>query len=329
MTAPRILSCAVVTLVALTACTSAPGDPVVGPPTAGGVVGAGEGSGGPASSPEPGDPGVSPGAVALTADEYRTELQEARDPIRDAVKRLAGTGGLKTLGKQLDRTTTAVDGAVTRLGALSPPAEVKAQHDGYVAALRDLSASFGGARQDAASQQLCTGPAVLANMGKEGSLSAVERAAGALSGYPASVISVKAPKERDRRLSNGSFVASESRSGRGSLELRNGTAQDAVVILVRGGRKAVSVYVRKKSKFKIQGVRDGNYKIYYTFGEDWDSKARTFTRSCDFQQFGKSVRFTTTRTATHIRWSVWTITLHSVVGGNVKPKKINPNDFPG
>ncbi|MEU4831019.1 hypothetical protein [Streptosporangium sp. NPDC023615] len=325
MTAPRILSCAVVTLVALTACTSAPGDPVVGPPTAGGVVGVGEDAGNPTSSA---DPGVSPGAVALTADEYRAKLEEARDPIRDAVKRLAGTGGLKTLGRQLQQTTTAVDGAVVRLAALSPPAEVKVQHDGYVEALRNLSAAFGGARQDAASQQLCTGPAVLTNMGDEGVLSAVERAADALSGYPASVISVKAAKERDRRLSNGSFIASESRSGRGSLELRNGSPRDAVVVMVRGGRKVVSVYVRKKAKFKIQGVRDGNYKIYYTFGEDWDSKARTFTRKCDFEQFGKSVRFTTTRTATHIRWSVWTITLHSVIGGNVKPKKINPGDFP-
>ncbi|GAA3022106.1 hypothetical protein [Streptosporangium longisporum] len=325
MTAPRILSCALVTLVALSACSSA-GDPVVGPATAGGVVGTDRGAGGRTSS---GAPSAPPGAVALTPDEYRAELKEARDPVRDAVKKLAGTGGLKTLGKQLERTTTAVDGAVTRLAALAPPAEVRTQHDGYVEALRELSAALGSARQDAASQQLCTGPAVLTNMDREGALDTVEQAAKALNGYPASVVSVKAAKERDRRLSNGSFIVSESRTGRGSLEVRNGNPQDAVVIMTRGGRKAVGVYVRKKSNFKIQGVRDGNYKIFYTFGEDWDAKARTFTRSCDFQQFGKSVRFTTVTTATQIRWSTWRITLHSVVGGNVKPKKVNPGDFPG
>ncbi|WP_329083366.1 MULTISPECIES: hypothetical protein [unclassified Streptosporangium] len=319
MTSPRLLACAMVTLVALTACTSSPGDPVVGPATAGGTVGTGQGSGAPISSPA---------AATLTPDEYRAELEEARGPVRDAVKKLASTGGLKTLGKQLQKTSGAVEGAVTRLSALAPPAEVKAQHDSYVEALGRLRTSFDTARQDAEEQRVCTGPAVLTGMAQADQLSDVEDVAKTLSGYPASVIPVKAAKERDRRLSNGRFIASEGRPGRAYLELRNGTKQDAVVVLVRGKKKAVTVYVRKKSNFKIRGVRDGSYKIYYTLGEDWDAKARTFTRSCTFEQFGKTVRFRTVNTATQIRWTDWTITLHAVSGGTVKPKKVKPGDFP-
>ncbi|MGJ6961975.1 hypothetical protein ACSDR0_08665 [Streptosporangium sp. G11] len=324
MTTPRLLACAVVTLVALTACTAPPGEPVVGPATAGGIVGAGQGPDGQTSPSSTGPPA----AVTLTPDEYRAELEEARGPVRDAVKKLAATGGLKTLGKQLQRTSGAVEGAVTRLSALAPPAEVKAQHDSYVEALRRLRTSFDTARQDTEEQRVCTGPAVLSGMAKADQLSDVEDVAKTLSGYPASVISVKAPKERARRLSNGRFIASEGRPGRAYLELRNGTRQDAVVVLLRGKKKAVTVYVRKKSNFKIRGVRDGSYKIYYTLGEDWDAKARTFTRSCSFEQFGKSVRFRTINTATQIRWTDWTITLHAVSGGTVKPKKVKPGDFP-
>ncbi len=324
VTTPRLLACAVVTLVALTACTPSPGDPVVGPATAGGTVGAGQGSGDRISSPPTG----SPAAVTLTPDEYRAELEEARGPVRDAVRKLAATGGLKTLGKQLQKTSGAVEGAVTRLSALAPPAEVKAQHDSYVEALGRLRTSFDTARQDAEEQRVCTGPAVLTGMAEADQLSDVEDVAKTLSGYPASVIPVKAAKKRDRRLSNGRFIASEGRTGRAYLELRNGTRQDAVVVLVRGKKKAVTVYVRKKSNFKIRGVRDGSYKIYYTLGQDWDAKARTFTRSCAFEQFGKSVRFRTVHTATQIRWTDWTITLHAVTGGTVKPKKVKPGDFP-
>ncbi|MER5623343.1 hypothetical protein ABT061_20105 [Streptosporangium sp. NPDC002544] len=329
MTTPRILACAVATLVALTACTASSDEKVVGPATAGGVAGVGQGSGGRASSPPTGSPATSPAVVTLTPEEYRTELEKARGPVRAAVKKLAATGGLKTLDKRLKQASTAVDGAVTRLAELAPPAEVKVQHDDYVEALRALSVAFGGARRDAEAQRFCTGPAVLTGMDRAGELSDVEKAADALSGYPASVISVKAPKQRTRRLPNGRFIASEGRPGRAFLELRNGTRQDAVVVLVRGKRKAVTVYVRKKSKFKIRGVRDGSYKIYYTFGSDWDSKARSFTRSCDFEQFGKSVRFRTVYTAAQIRWTDWTITLHAVMGGTVKPKRIKPGDFPG
>jgi hypothetical protein len=314
---PRLLSCAVVTMLTLSACTSTLREPVVGPPTASGVAGA-----------TPAPSGGTPTAGMLTADEYRAELEEARGPVRDALKKLAGTGGLKTLGKQLDKTSTAVEGAVTRLAVLAPPAEVKLQHDNYVEALRRFGSAFGSAHQDAEAQKVCTGPAVLTRMEKAGELADVEEVAKTLTGYPAGVVSVKAPKQQNRRLPNGRYIRSEGRPGRAYLELNNGNSQDAVIVLVRGKTKAVTVYVRKKSKFRVQGVRDGSYKVYYTFGSDWDSKSRTFTRSCTFEQFGKSVRFKTTYTAGQIRWSDWTLTLHSVVGGTVVPKRIKPGDFP-
>ena len=88
------------------------------------------------------------------------------------------------------------------------------------------------------------------------------------------------------------------------------------------------LYVRKKAKFKISGVTDGSYRIYFTHGVDWDGKARSFTRECSFERFQSPVRFKTTYTATQIRWHDWRITLHAITGGNAKTSKVDPDDFP-
>ncbi|MFF5205952.1 hypothetical protein [Streptosporangium sp. NPDC000396] len=325
MSTPRLLSCAVVTMLTLCACTSVtPREPVTGQASASGVVGSGPGFN---SGPDVSASGT-PAAAGLTPEAYRAELDKARGPIREALKKLNATGG-KDLDKRLERTVTTVEEAVAGLETLAPPPEVKPEHGSYVDTLRRLAGALAGAKEDVQAQEVCTGPAVLT--GVRGQLSPVRESGAALAGlgdYRADVIPVKVAGERSRRLSNGKFIKSEGRPGRAYLELRNGNKQDAVVVLVRGKKKAITVYVRKKSKFKIQGVRDGKYKVYYTLGVDWDSKARSFTRSCTFEQFGKSVRFKTIYTSTQIRWTDWTITLNAVAGGTVRPKRIKPNEFP-
>ncbi|MFD0888453.1 hypothetical protein ACFQ08_28295 [Streptosporangium algeriense] len=324
MTAPRLISCAVVTMMALSACTTvSSNDPVVGGPTAGGVVGQGTG---PAGS----DPAAAPTVVELTADAYRAELDKARGPIREAIRKLNDTGG-KGLAERLERTVSTMESAVSGLEVLVPPSDVKVQHGNYVGALRSLTSALSDAKADVDAQDVCTGPAVLTGADEVGRLSPVRDSARALAGlgdYPADVVSVKVSGERSRRLGNGSYISSESRPGRAYLELKNGNNRDAVVVLMRGKKKAIAVYVRKKSSFKVRGVRDGTYKVYYTLGVDWDSRSRAFSRSCSFEQFGKSVRFRTTRTWSQIRWTNWTLTLNAVVGGTVRPKHIKPNEFP-
>jgi hypothetical protein len=129
--------------------------------------------------------------------------------------------------------------------------------------------------------------------------------------------------EQDRRLDNGQFVRAGSRTGRGELTIDNGGGQDGVV-----SSPAFSVYVRNGSKYTVKGIRDGTYEIFFTTGADWDSQNRTFTRDHTFQRFDDTLNFTTTKTSTEIRWSTWTITLHSVIGGTANASEVNPNDFP-
>ncbi|MFC4060132.1 hypothetical protein ACFOWE_17645 [Planomonospora corallina] len=327
--APRLLSGAALATAAaltLTACTAVPATrPTGGQATASGVVGAmGGGSGTPGGAAD-----ATPAPAGLTAEQYRAELQQARGPVRDALRKLADADGYKGLGKRVDRTASAVRQAVARLEALTPPAEVTLQHSTYLDALRMFGAAFDGAGQDVRAQEVCTGPAVLTRLDRSGDLPDMKEAAAGLAGYPADVVSVKAAKQKTRRLGNGRIIQSESRTGRGSVKVHNGGTSDAVVFLVRGKKKAVVFYVRKKSRATVPGIRDGKYRIFYTTGSDWDSGARAFSRSCAFTEFGKSVRFRTTRSGGYIRWDNWTLTLHAVKGGNVRSKPVDPDKFPG
>ncbi|MFB9719093.1 hypothetical protein [Planobispora longispora] len=333
--ARRLLPCAVVTVFALTACSSfvPEREPVRGQATAGGVVGsfggAGDASGGdPSAAPSTAGPSAAPSPSALTAEAYRAELEKAGKPVKEALRKLAGTGGLKSLDRRVESTASAADDAVARLSGLTPPPELAAQHGTYVGALREFADAVGAARWDVESQKVCTGSSVLAELEKLGRLSQMKTAAKGLEGYPADVISVKVAERKNRRLSNGKIIKSESRTGRGSMKVHNGGKQDAVVVVTRGGKRVLSFYVRKKGRTTISGMRDGTYRVFYTTGADWDGKARAFTRSCDFTEFGKKVPFKTTYSGGYVRWNNWTLTLHAVKGGTVQSKPVKPDAFP-
>ncbi|MER6947630.1 hypothetical protein ABT294_26720 [Nonomuraea sp. NPDC000554] len=328
MSAPRLISCALA-LAALTAstvaCTSTVPGPTGGEPVARGVAG------GPVSNPSgtSADPSATAPA-ALTADAYKSELSGRHKTMLDALNSMAGARTVKTLNQRLGTAEQALESSADELAALSPPQEVKTQHDAYVTSLRDLASSLGSSAGKVGSRALCTSSAVLTDL--NGQLKALDQAGEALQGaggFPADVVTVKAKGKQNRRLGNGHYLRKDTLNGRSSLQIDNGGSRDAVVTVVKGGSKAFSVYVRKKSKFKVRGVRDGTYKIFFTHGVDWDGKSSSFTRDCSFERFQKSVKFKTTYTATQILWHDWRITLHAISGGNAKTSDVDPEQFPG
>lgn len=320
--ASRMISCALaLATLTLSACTSTGPTLTGGEPRAGGVAGGGE----------PGDAaGQSPAPSALTAEAYKDELKTRHKTMSGAIKSLVGARTVKTLDKRVEAAREALDGGATELAALVPPAEVKAQHDAYITSLREVAADLGSTAAKVGAFDLCTAPAVLTDLG--GSLSALDKAGEALrdaGDYPADIVSVKTGKKQTRRLNNGTFLRKGGLGGRSSLQIHNGGSSDAVINVVRGTSKVLSVYVRRKAKFKINNVSDGTYRVYFTNGVDWDRKRRAFSRECSFQRFQKSVRFKTTTTATQIRWTDWRITLHPITGGNARTARVDPDDFPG
>lgn len=280
------------------------------------------------------DPESSPDAApALTPDAYQAELAAVSGRIGKALRDIAKARTLKSLGQRVERARKTVAAAVARLEPLRPPAEIGAEHTDYVTALRALRGRLDGLGDAVADRSLCAASSVLARLGKSKEFAMVKRAGAGFadeggSGYRVAVIKFTPPKERNRRLGNGTILASGIRGGRGGLTVQNGTGDDSVVTLLLGKRKAVSVYVRKGSTVTVSNIRDGTYRVYFTSGVDYDRAARTFTRRCVFQRFDDPLPYRTVYTATQVRWSNWTLTLNKVVGGNASTSHVSPDDFP-
>lgn len=129
-----------------------------------------------------------------------------------------------------------------------------------------------------------------------------------------------------RRLSNGTFIKQTMpRTGEGELEVNNGQDLDAVVVLTAlNDAPLFAVYIQARNSFKIEGISDGTYKVFFMLGEDWDSASGRFTRKVRYQVFEDTFRYTTTSTTA----TIWRITLHPVVGGTGRTDSVSPSNFP-
>ncbi|MEV4377131.1 hypothetical protein [Streptosporangium sp. NPDC049644] len=126
------------------------------------------------------------------------------------------------------------------------------------------------------------------------------------------------------RPGNGKILYSRYSRGQGTLKVKNGNRTDAVITLVRGRSKALSVYVRARSTATVRVVRDGTYTIFYTSGHRFSTSSGRFTRNPAYRRFDKRLRFVTTSTSS----TIWTLTLTPTRGGNAPTRGVSPSDFP-
>lgn len=274
----------------------------------------------------------SPTPQPVSVQQYRTALTNALRPLDSALRKLNTTRTYKGLTTRADAVEKAAAQAAASLGRITPPPAVAAEHPRLVSALRQFDGDAGDVSGQVGDQGLCTGPAVGTGLGRGPGTAALRDALARLSaGLPGGRPPLTLPDARatsTARPPNGHFVRSGSRGGRGTLTVDNGGSVDAVVTLVRGGKPAVSVYVRESKTYTVTGVTDGSYEIFFTGGTGWDGRARAFGRNCTFQRFDDPLRFRTVRTATEIRWSTWKITLEPVPGGNASTSDVAPGEFP-
>ncbi|MDP9864727.1 MULTISPECIES: hypothetical protein [Streptosporangium] len=126
------------------------------------------------------------------------------------------------------------------------------------------------------------------------------------------------------RPGNGTLLYDRLSSGQGTLKIKNGTGKDAVVTLVRGRSKAISLYIRARSNASTDVVEDGTYRIYFTSGYKFSTAKGRFTQSAVYQRFDDRLKFTTTSSSS----TIWTLTLNPVRNGNARTSGVDPDDFP-
>ncbi|MEU4836382.1 hypothetical protein [Streptosporangium sp. NPDC023615] len=130
--------------------------------------------------------------------------------------------------------------------------------------------------------------------------------------------------EAAARPGNGKILYDRISNGRNKLRVKNGTSRDAVVTLVRGRSKAISVYVRARSTASVPDVRDGTYTIFFTSGYRFSTSRGRFAVAPSYQRFDRKIRFTSNATSS----TVVTLTLNRVRNGNARTSGVDPRNFP-
>ncbi|MDD4446233.1 MAG: hypothetical protein PHN61_01000 [Methanothrix sp.] len=85
------------------------------------------------------------------------------------------------------------------------------------------------------------------------------------------------PAQSASRPETGTIIRDTIRSGDGLLVIYNNWTMDTVAVLTdRRDKPKVAVYLRSKDALEVDGIKDGEYSLYFTIGNGWNSSAGEF-----------------------------------------------------
>ena len=116
-----------------------------------------------------------------------------------------------------------------------------------------------------------------------------------------------------------------------SFVIKNSNTTDAVVLLVdaNSGGKIRNEFIRKGTTFEMSGVPNGTYYLEWFSGTNWYSDLKVVS----IFKGGFQTGFSFTKLKDTKDWMKvdgymqWTLTLYSVVGGDVESENIDASDF--
>ena len=77
----------------------------------------------------------------------------------------------------------------------------------------------------------------------------------------------------------------------------------------------------------MKGIPEGTYQLRYAAGLDWDDDEATFLCDPDYSEFEREFTFTEQTNQKGVQYHSITVTLHPVVGGNIRSKRISREEF--
>jgi hypothetical protein len=117
--------------------------------------------------------------------------------------------------------------------------------------------------------------------------------------------------------------------GHGKLSISNQTDLDAVARLYdRSTLETVRwFFVRADSSCIVNSIPQGEYILAYTTGLDWDDSEDVFRWNPSYHEFETAINYSEETDTNGVRYHEISITLHPVMGGNVRAKSISRADF--
>lgn len=129
------------------------------------------------------------------------------------------------------------------------------------------------------------------------------------------------------------FRNKHSFNGLGKLNIQNGTENDAVAKLVNinSNKSVLTIFIRRQSNLSISKIKNGNYRLYFVLGRSYDEEKNIFMENCSFSVFDEDFKYTTytEKLTDKVRqnYTVFEVTLHSVVGGTARTNSVSKNEF--
>lgn len=120
--------------------------------------------------------------------------------------------------------------------------------------------------------------------------------------------------------------------GNASLTIKNGASADAIVCLynISVYRTIRNEYVRKNTTHTMYNIEQGVYKIRVFYGNDWNPELENpcgndgyFESDVSFSEFDRNEYFEDSYSG----YTIATVTLYTVTGGNASTSRINKSDF--
>jgi hypothetical protein len=130
-----------------------------------------------------------------------------------------------------------------------------------------------------------------------------------------------------QRPESGTMLINKGRKGQGILEVVNQGTRDAIVAMTRANNPSktpVAIYVRAGSTETIKRIGDGNYIVFYGYGNDWDAYSQRFLTDAKYAKFADPFPYETTSTTL----PGWRVTLQALGGGSAPTDDVAGGDFP-
>ena len=132
------------------------------------------------------------------------------------------------------------------------------------------------------------------------------------------------------RPETGTYIRDTSRDGYGLLTIHNNWTMDTVAVLTdQDVKPLLVVYLRTKESINITGIKDGEYSLYFTIGDQWDGKAGRFSNVYGYYRYNTPLLFVTDDTGNKIEYSIFELDLYEAGASNFLPDQFQFPDISG
>lgn len=130
------------------------------------------------------------------------------------------------------------------------------------------------------------------------------------------------------RPETGTYIRDTSRDGYGLLTIHNNWTMDTVAVLTdQNVKPLLVVYLRTKESLDITGIKDGDYGLYFTIGDQWDGKEGRFSNVYGYYRYNTPLLFVTDDTGNKIEYSIFELDLYEAGASNFLPDQFQFPDI--